>query len=103
MPKLNVEFRETLPGFEEGDIIEITKVEITQTMVRGFRGVRVEGIEVSSKQKKAEMLWIREVIGENSKLGAFIKVLGDDTDNWVGKKIEILEWKPRRRTIRLVK
>ena len=102
MPEINVEFRETLPPFEEGDTLEIVSAEIVTTMIRGFRGVRVIAKDLKTGQFKAEMLWLRDVVGDYSKLGAFIKALGKNTDNWIGKKIKIVRWQPKNRKIQVI-
>ena len=96
-----VKLAEQLPGFEEGDIITIKSVEIVQTAVQGFRGVRVSGTDQNGTEK-AEMLWLRPVVGSRSKLGAFIAALGNDTDKWVGKKVKIITWRHRNREVKVV-
>jgi hypothetical protein len=59
----------------------------------------------------ATVLWMRDIAGQHSKLGAFIdaftKFLGSeeaayDTENWEGHKIRIISWTPRKREIRVV-
>jgi hypothetical protein len=47
-------------------------------------------------------LWMREVAGKQSKLGAFITELGDNTDAWTGKKIMIKSWRPNIRKIEVL-
>jgi len=96
-----VKIAEQLPGFEEGDVITIKEVEILTTAVQGFKGIRVSGTDAAGIEK-AEMLWIRPVVGSKSKLGSFIAELGDDTDNWVGKKIKIKRWRSRWREIEVL-
>ena len=81
---------------------EIVNVEEVVTAVRGLHGLRVTLKELKTNQTFATMLWLRETVGEHSKLGAFVKALGDDTDKWIGKKIRIVSWKPRQREIELV-
>lgn len=97
----DVKLAEQLPGFEEGDVIEIKSVEVVQTAVQGFRGVRVSGTDQNGTEK-AEMLWLRPVVGSRSKLGAFIAALGNDIDKWVGKKVKIITWRHRNREITVV-
>jgi len=93
---------ETLPEPPEGVVLEITNAEITQTLVRGFRGVRVE-FKDKEGHRYATMLWTRQRVGDKSKLGAFVKILGKRPKEWIGKKIIIEEWRPRSRVVRLVK
>lgn len=82
-------------------MLTIVKAEVTQTLVRGLRGVRVE-FEDGKGNRYATMLWIRERVGDKSKLGAFIKVLGKRPSTWVGKKVRIKKWSPREREVELV-
>jgi len=98
MPKItDVKLAERRP-FYEGLEGNITKAEIVKTAVHGWDGVRVvlqddNGVEYS------EVLWKRNEVGPKSKLGAFILELGDNTDDWVGKRIKILVWKEKAREI----
>ena len=96
-----MEFVETLPEPPLNTVLTIVKAEVTQTLVRGLRGVRVE-FEDSKGNRYATMLWIRERVGDKSKLGAFIKVLGKRPSAWVGKKVRIKKWSPREREVELV-
>jgi len=101
MVKIKSELARSLPEPVEGKTYTIVNVEVIKTAVRGFDGVRVT-LKDAKGNEYATMLWIRDRVGENSKLGAFLKVLGDDTDTWVGKKIRIQEWRPRQRTVVLI-
>lgn len=98
---------------EEGKSYKIEKVEEVKTEVRGYAGYRVimSSINPKDKEKYTTMLWAREVASEQSKLGAFIKAFtaffGDpemarNTDNWIGKTIKFISWKPRSREIVVV-
>ena len=96
---------------EEGKTYIITKVEEVKTAVRGFNGIRVTMKSTNPKDNNeyATMLWLREVAGPGSKLGAFLmafkKALGEngtDTQHWVNKTIRIVSWQPRRREIVVV-
>lgn len=91
---------ERLPQFEEGLEGTIISAEKVTTMARGLRGIRVT-IEDKSGAKYAEMLWLRDAFGENSKLGAFVKALGPKLSDWVGKEIVIERWRQRDRKISL--
>jgi fructosamine-3-kinase len=97
----------------EGGTYEIVKVEEVKTAVQGFSGVRVvlKSINPNDTKEYATMLWMRETAGQTSKLGSFIaafaKALGSeeaayDTDNWVGHKIRIISWTPRKREIAVI-
>ena len=96
---------------EEGGTYKITKVEEVKTAVRGFEGLRVSMTDVKSGEEYATMLWMREVAGQNSKLGAFIAAFTEffddedmalDTDNWVGHVVRFISWAPRNREIRVI-
>jgi hypothetical protein len=89
------------PSFEVGGVYTITQVEQVKTALRGFEGLRVTAVDEDGEEH-AEMLWLRETVGNTSKLGAFVSVLGDDTDNWIGKRIRIVSWTPKNRQIALV-
>jgi len=100
--KIPVKLAQRLPTIEEGGIYEITKAEMVTTIVRGFKGVRVT-LKDEKGNEYAEMLWIREVVGPRSKLGAFIEALGDELTKWVGKKIFISRWRSGDRYIEVLK
>lgn len=97
---------------EEGKTYTITGVEEVKTAVQGYSGIRVTMKSTNPKDKAdyATMLWLREVAGANSKLGAFMaafkEALGEDaaynTDSWVGKTIRFVSWQPRKRQIVVV-
>jgi hypothetical protein len=100
--KIGVKLSSQVEGLKEGEIYTVLGAEQIRTDVQGFNGVRVtcrsaDGGEV------AEMLWIRPIVGERTKLGAFVKVLGPDTDGWIGKKIKVLKWERRNRQIEKVR
>ena len=69
--------------------------------MRQFKGLRVE-CEDMKGNPFVEVLWTREVVGPNSKLGAFVVALGKDTKNWIGKKIRIVKWSERVREVQVV-
>jgi len=102
---------------KEGLSYIVAGSEEVKTSVQGFSGIRVNLDPVDAKEKKrleeehkevAAMLWMREVAGTKSKLGAFLDAFtqhfGDEdealnTENWIGKKIRIVSWKPRAREV----
>jgi len=99
MPKLGVKLSESFSP-RLGEAYEIISVEEVTTQVRNLKGLRVT-LRDSKGKENAEMLWLRDVVGRNSKLGAFIALLGDNTDRWVGKKIIFVSWMPRQRELGL--
>jgi len=101
MPELDVEIAEQMPRPKEGQIYRIEKVEVFTSAVRGYRGLRVTMVDENGNLT-VEPLWTREVASTRSKIGAFIAALGKNTDNWVGKKIRIVDWRPGSRKIEVV-
>jgi len=111
MVKLNINITKPLPPFHEGLAGTISKVEIIKTQLRGYEGIRVilsdTNCEECGKAKgldtneHGDMLWLRESVGQKSKLGAFVLTLGNDTDNWIGKRIVIKTWQSKSRSIQV--
>jgi len=101
MPKIDVKLAEQLPEPKENKIYKITGAELFTSQVRAYKGLRVT-MESTDGEKAVSALWTRTVAGERSKLGAFVKALGDDTDTWVGKTIQFAAWRQGNREIRLV-
>ena len=97
---LDVKTTDEIPAPKEGLTYTVESAEKFQSAVRGFQGLRVvlkdsHGLEV------IETLWLREVVGPNSKLGAFIVVLGKNVDKWKGKKVRFVQWSQGKRKIEL--
>ena len=101
MPEIPVDFVQALPEPEEGKEYKIVSAELVTTAVQGFKGVRVI-LEDDEGNQYATMLWLRERVGSTSKLGAFIAVLGRNTDDWIGKRIRIVRWRHRSRQVEVV-
>ena len=101
MPKINVEIAEQLPEPIEGKTYTITETELFTSQVRGYKGLRVSMTAEDGTQVVAA-LWTRDIAGEKSKLGAFITALGNDTDNWIGKKVRVVTWRPGDRKIEVI-
>jgi len=97
--EIKVELAQTLPEPLPKQTYTITKAEIVQTTVRGYKGVRVQ-LKGEDGKDYATMLWLRERVGETSKLGAFLSALGSKVSQWKGKKIRIEEWAERRRVVK---
>jgi hypothetical protein len=93
--ELPTKIAQRLPGFFEGLEGTITNVE---TINPGpWKGIRVT--VDSNNTKFAEVLWIRDVTSQTSKLGAFITALGTKPKTWIGKKIRVISWTQRNRKI----
>ena len=94
-----------LPG-EEAIVLNkdylIMSVEEFTSDVQGFFGWRVI-LDGGSNNLLAIALWVRDIVGRKSKLGAFIETLGNDPDGWVGKIIRFVSWVAKERAIMEVK
>ncbi|MEM0008003.1 MAG: hypothetical protein QXR89_07055 [Candidatus Bathyarchaeia archaeon] len=102
MSKIDAELIKPLPEPSEGDYV-IEKVErVDQTPLRGLQGWRVTLRNAKDGSLCATMLWKREQVGPNSKLGSFLLALGKDADTWTGKIIRLASWKPRERKVVMV-
>jgi len=94
-----------LPGdeaIEEGKIYKVVEVQKIDQRVRGFPGYDVI-LDGGRNTRLSVSLWSKERIGRRSKIGAFVLVLGRNTDDWIGKQIRFIAWQPRKRQIELVK
>ncbi len=92
---------ERKPKPTEGKVYTIKSVEFRETSNgKGFRVV----LSDTKGNEYEDMLWLNksDEYGPKSKLGAFVTVLGDDTDDWIGKKIKIISWTPKNNEISLV-
>ena len=107
MVKLNTKISKPLPNFHVGLIGKITSVEVIKTKM-GVDALRVALSDTNCEEsgdgntQHVDVLWLREKVSRNSKLGAFLLVLGDDTDEWLGKTIVIDRWQERDRKIQVV-
>ena len=100
-PEIGTEVREQVDMLELGKVYEIVNVETVETEVRFLKGVRVEMLTAKAEEGSL-MLWKRPVVGPKSKLGAFIIVLGSNTDKWLHKWIKFLHWGKQDNLIELV-
>jgi len=94
-----------LPGEEKLKLdhaYRIVSCEEFFSELRNYHGLRVT-LNGGTDDLIAVPLWLRETAGRKSKIGAFVSVLGEDVDRWVGKVIVFREWKPRNRVIEEVK
>jgi len=100
MPKIKTEIVETQPEPSEGMTYNITASEVIKTQRKGYDGVRVS-LKGTDGSIRGTMLWLRDTAGVKSKVGAFVGLLGDDTDSWIGKNILIVKWQEGNRQIQL--
>jgi len=100
--ELDIETIQVLQEPPLGIVLTIVKAEVIETAMRRLKGVRVI-FEDEDKVQYATMLWLRDQVGPQSKIGAFIVTLGKNIKTWKGKKIVIREWRTGRRQIELVK
>ncbi|MEM3713361.1 MAG: hypothetical protein QXF82_00255 [Nitrososphaeria archaeon] len=77
--KINAEIVKRLPEPEDGRLYRIEKVEYVKTSVRDLEGWRVTLKDVNDRMLHATMLWKCEKVDANSKLGAFLVLLGNRT------------------------
>lgn len=97
MPRIESKLAENKPFFA-GLVGEIVAAEVIKTAVSGYNGVRTKVKDISG-QEYGEMLWIRQEVGQNSKLGCFMSVFGSETDLWLHKHVRILRWEEKERAI----
>jgi len=106
--KLNTKLSKSLPTFHVGLIGKISSVEAIKTKIRGLDAIRVVLSDTNCEEandgtnEHADVLWLRERVSRNSKLGAFISVLGDDTDKWLNRVIVFDKWQEKDRKIQVV-
>jgi len=108
MVKLNTKISRGLPTFHTGLIGKISKAEVVKTKLKGLDALRVILSDTNCEEsgdgstEHADVLWLREKVSKNSKLGAFLSVLGDETDKWLGRTIVIDSWSEKDRKIQVV-
>ena len=101
MPELKSEIVETLPEPLEGKTYLVQKAEVFTSGVHSYKGVRVE-LQGEGGEMHGTVLWLRDVAGDKSKLGSFMKALGSNTDNWLGKRLKFEKWRDKVREVQLV-
>lgn len=78
----------------------VNDVEEVTTERQNFTGHRVELLDIKSNVGSV-MLWSRPVTSPKSKLGAFITLLGSNSDKWLRKWIIFKAWEQNNRVIEL--
>lgn len=103
MPKIKAELP---PAGEEKLKLDkkyvVLVAEEFESDLQGFYGIRVV-LDGGKDDMLTIPLWVRGTVGRKSKLGAFMAVLGDDTDTWLGKVIKVTKWATKDRQIELTK
>ena len=102
MPKIDIQLVGEQEAPEVGTIYTITDVDEFKSAVQSFKGYRVT-MKDAKGNEVVEALWKQDVAGPNSKIGAYVGLLGDNTDTWVGKKIKYTSWMKGNRNIEVVK
>jgi len=103
MGKIDSEVVNDLPEIEAGKSYRVIGAEVGPTEVKQYNAVAVYCERVPDGVEHNTMLWVQKKVGERTKLGTFLKVLGDDTDKWKGKVFEVVKWGEKDREIKLVK
>jgi len=101
-PELDVKVREGGDDIIIGTTYEIVNVENVVTEVSAYNGVRVQLMSKKAEEGNV-MLWKRPITTPKSKLGAFIELLGLNTDEWLHKWIVFTDWRAGARIIELAK
>jgi len=102
MPKVGTKVQEGADDIGVGVIYTIITAEEVKTEKAAYNGIRV-GLVDKDKDEGSVMLWQRAVTSPRSKLGAFLVLLGDDTDKWLGKKVVFKDWQEGARLLELAK
>jgi hypothetical protein len=103
MPKIQTKVAESMPDLSEGGEYQIKTAEAVDTQQNHWKGIRL-GVTDSENIEYAAMLWfpkdMEKGTADYSKLGAFVSVFGDDTDNWISKYFRVESWKSKNNEIR---
>jgi len=95
--KINV--YQKLPEPESGKEYKIVKVEEGKGAFGEY--VRVT-LEDDDKNQYSTALWVKDTVSAKSKAGAFAIALGNDPQEWEGKRIKIISWTPKNRQIQAI-
>jgi len=100
-PEIETEIREGADNVELNITYEIINVENVTTDVSFYKGIRVELLSAKAKDGSV-MLWQRPITTAASKMGAFITLLGSNTDKWLHKWVFFRGWEKNKRVIELI-
>ena len=91
---------------EGGDLVELNKpyeivsVEDTTTEVSMYQGFRVQ-LLAADGDVGSLMLWKQQRVSTRSKTGAFLALLGTNTDNWLHQWVIFRAWERNNRRLEL--
>jgi len=100
MPETGIKVREGADDVKLNVPYMINDVEEVKTEISAYDGFRVELLDIKGNVGSV-MLWKRPVTTPKSKLGAFISLLGTNTDKWMRKWIIFRGWSQGNRNIEL--
>ena len=95
--KINV--YQKLPEPESGKEYTITKVEQGKGQYGEY--IRVT-LKDSDEKEYSTALWVKDTVSAKSKAGAFAIALGNDPQEWEGKRIKIISWTAKNRVIQAI-
>jgi len=98
MPETGVRLQEGADDVKLGVPYMINDVEEVVTEVGAYSGFRIELLDARGNLGSV-MLWKRPVTSPKSKLGAFVSLLGSNTDKWLRKWIIFRGWTQGNRNI----
>jgi len=99
-PELGTKLQEGADDIKLNVPYMVNDIETVITERQNFEGHRVELLDIKGKTGSV-MLWSRPVTSPKSKLGAFITLLGSNTDKWLRKWIVFKAWEQNNRNIEL--
>ena len=92
--KINV--YEKLPEPEANKEYTITKVEQGKGQYGEY--IRIT-LKDSEEKQYSTALWVKDTVSAKSKAGAFAIALGNNPEEWEGKRIKIISWTAKNREI----
>ena len=94
--KTKINVYEKKPEPQEGKEYVITKVESGKGQYGEY--IRVT-LKDSEEKEYSTALWIKDTVSAKSKAGAFAIALGNNPEEWEGKRIKIISWTAKNREI----
>ena len=93
---MDINVYQKLPEPEPNKEYKITKVEQGKGQYGEY--IRVT-LEDNDKKQYSTALWIKDTVSAKSKAGAFAIALGNNPEEWEGKRIKIISWTAKNREI----
>ena len=100
--KLNLVYVNLIENFDlaEGLTYKITDVKYLVTDDGDAVKLSCVNSMVDDGKNYQTLLWIKEEVGVNSKLGSFMKAFNSaDVNTWIGKKFFVKKWQTKNREI----